>query len=41
MARPIVMTVGMFAFLTAWNDFMVPLLCTITSQYATSGGCRV
>ncbi len=30
MARPIVMTVGMFAFLTAWNDFMVPLLCTIS-----------
>ncbi len=30
MAQPIVMTVGMFAFLTAWNNFMVPLLCTIS-----------
>ncbi len=30
MARPIVMTVGMFAFLTSWNNFLVPLLCTIS-----------
>lgn len=30
MARPIVMTVGMFAFLSAWNEFQVPLLCTIS-----------
>ncbi|MCC5846894.1 MAG: carbohydrate ABC transporter permease [Verrucomicrobia bacterium] len=30
MAQPIVMTVGMFAFLTAWNEFLVPLLCTIS-----------
>ena len=30
MARPIVMTVGMFAFLGAWNNFLVPLLCTIS-----------
>jgi raffinose/stachyose/melibiose transport system permease protein len=30
MARPIVMTVSLFAFLGAWNDFMVPLLCTIS-----------
>jgi len=30
MARPIVMTVGLFAFLTAWNNFLVPLLCTIS-----------
>ncbi len=30
MARPIVMTVGLFAFLTAWNNFMVPLLCTLS-----------
>jgi len=29
MARPIVMTVGLFAFLNAWNNFLVPLLCTI------------
>jgi raffinose/stachyose/melibiose transport system permease protein len=31
MARPIVMTVGLFAFLTAWNDFLVPLLCTVSN----------
>lgn len=30
MAQPIVMTVGLFAFLTSWNEFMVPLLCTIS-----------
>ncbi len=30
MARPIVMTVGLFAFLTSWNEFLVPLLCTIS-----------
>lgn len=30
MARPIVMTVALFAFLTAWNNFLIPLLCTIT-----------
>lgn len=30
MAQPIVMTVGMFAFLTAWNEFLVPLLATIS-----------
>ena len=29
MARPIVTTVGMFAFLSSWNNFLVPLLCTI------------
>ncbi|MFP4107026.1 MAG: ABC transporter permease subunit [Phycisphaerae bacterium] len=29
MARPIVMTVGLFAFLTAWNNFLIPLLCTV------------
>lgn len=28
MARPIVMTVALFAFLGAWNDFMIPFLCT-------------
>ncbi|MFP4056691.1 MAG: carbohydrate ABC transporter permease [Candidatus Brocadiia bacterium] len=30
MARPIVMTVGLFAFLTAWNNFLIPLLCTVS-----------
>ena len=30
MARPIVMTVGLFAFLGAWNNFLVPLLCTVS-----------
>lgn len=30
MARPIVMTVGLFAFLTSWNEFLVPLLCTLS-----------
>ncbi len=30
MARPVVMTVGLFAFLGAWNNFLVPLLCTIS-----------
>ena len=30
MARPIVITVGIFAFLNAWNNFLVPLLCTIS-----------
>jgi raffinose/stachyose/melibiose transport system permease protein len=30
MARPIVTTVGLFAFLASWNDFLVPLLCTIS-----------
>ena len=30
MARPIVMTVGLFAFLASWNNFLVPLLCTIS-----------
>lgn len=30
MARPIVMTVGLFAFLTAWNNFLIPMLCTIS-----------
>ncbi|MFW6061452.1 MAG: carbohydrate ABC transporter permease, partial [Planctomycetota bacterium] len=30
MARPIVMTVGIFAFLTAWNNFLIPLICTIS-----------
>jgi raffinose/stachyose/melibiose transport system permease protein len=30
MARPIVMTVGLFAFLMAWNNFLIPLLCTIS-----------
>lgn len=30
MARPIVMTVGLFAFLNAWNNFLIPLLCSIT-----------
>ncbi|MCC5807180.1 MAG: carbohydrate ABC transporter permease [Opitutales bacterium] len=29
MAKPIVMTVGLFAFLNAWNDFLIPLLCTM------------
>jgi raffinose/stachyose/melibiose transport system permease protein len=29
MARPIVLTVALFAFLTAWNSFLVPLLCTM------------
>ena len=28
MARPIVMTVSLFAFLSAWNNFLIPLLCT-------------
>jgi len=30
MARPIVMAVGLFAFLGAWNNFLIPLLCTIS-----------
>jgi raffinose/stachyose/melibiose transport system permease protein len=30
MARPIVVTVALFAFLTAWNNFLVPLVCTIS-----------
>lgn len=30
MARPIVMTVALFAFLNAWNNFLIPLLCTMT-----------
>ena len=30
MARPIVMTVGLFSFLGAWNDFLVPFLCTLS-----------
>ncbi|MFW6066114.1 MAG: ABC transporter permease subunit, partial [Planctomycetota bacterium] len=30
MARPIMVTVGLFAFLTAWNNFLVPLVCTIS-----------
>jgi len=30
MARPIVMTVALFAFLTAWNNFLIPLLCTVS-----------
>lgn len=29
MAKPIVITVGLFAFLNAWNDFLIPLLCTM------------
>jgi raffinose/stachyose/melibiose transport system permease protein len=29
MARPVVMTVMLFAFLGSWNNFLVPLLCTI------------
>jgi len=30
MARPIVTTVGLFAFLNAWNNFLIPLLCTVS-----------
>ena len=32
MARPIVMTVSLFAFLGAWNQFVVPLICTMGRQ---------
>ncbi len=32
MARPIVMTVSLFAFLGAWNNFMIPLLTTTAHQ---------
>jgi len=28
MARPIVMTIGLFAFLGAWNNFLIPFLAT-------------
>lgn len=31
MAKPIVMTVALFSFLGAWNEFMVPYLCTLSS----------
>ena len=31
MAQPIVMTIGLFAFLSAWNDFLIPFLCTQAS----------
>ncbi len=30
MARPVVMTVALFSFIGAWNNFMVPLLCTMS-----------
>lgn len=30
MARPIVMTVCLFAFLGSWNEFMRPLVCTMS-----------
>jgi raffinose/stachyose/melibiose transport system permease protein len=30
MARPVVMTAALFAFLNAWNNFMIPLLCTLS-----------
>ncbi|MEX0652585.1 MAG: ABC transporter permease subunit [Phycisphaeraceae bacterium] len=30
MARPIVATVGLFAFLMAWNDFLIPLIATMS-----------
>lgn len=30
MARPIVATIGLMAFLGAWNNFMVPYLCTMS-----------
>ncbi|MCC5828361.1 MAG: carbohydrate ABC transporter permease [Phycisphaeraceae bacterium] len=30
MARPIVLTIGLFAFLGAWNEFLIPLLCTMS-----------
>lgn len=30
MARPIVVTVGLFAFLRAWNQFLIPLICTMS-----------
>lgn len=30
MARPIVATVALFAFLGAWNNFLIPLLCTMS-----------
>lgn len=31
MARPIVVTVGLFAFLSAWNDFLIPFILTQAS----------
>lgn len=31
MARPIVMTIGLFAFIGAWNNFLLPFLCTQAS----------
>lgn len=30
MARPMVITVALLSFLGAWNNFLVPLLCTMT-----------
>lgn len=32
MARPIVMTVGLLGFLGAWNEFLVPYLCTMSKE---------
>lgn len=31
MARPILLTVSLFAFLSAWNNFMVPLICALSA----------
>jgi len=28
MARPIVMTVGLFAFIGSWNNFLIPFIVT-------------
>jgi ABC-type glycerol-3-phosphate transport system permease component len=33
MAQPMVATVALFAFLTAWNDFIIPLLTTIAHPH--------
>lgn len=32
MARPIMITIGLFAFLSAWNDFLIPLIATMSRQ---------
>jgi ABC-type glycerol-3-phosphate transport system permease component len=31
MARPIVLALGLLTFIGAWNDFMVPYLCTVSA----------
>ena len=33
MSKPIIFTVGLFGFITAWNSFMWPMIITTTAEW--------